>query len=110
MKGRGKNISESEIAFIYAHCKEMTLRQMCTALGRGKSTVFQFYQKHGLEWNHGIRTKRLPEAEKKPKVYFITEPKPEPVKQRPPAIYTNRMSPYGIADELHRNPNSYCSI
>jgi hypothetical protein len=41
----------------------------------------------------------VPLAECKPRIEFV----------RPPALYSNK-SPYGIADDLHNNPNKYGTV
>jgi hypothetical protein len=41
------------------------------------------------------------------KTIAVTPDPPKPKIKRPPAVYSNQYSPYGIAAELHNNKRSF---
>src|SRR5690349_18397793 len=98
MPGLVKRFTDEEKAFILLNHTMLTAVEISEKLERSNDSVRTFLKKNKIKC-------KPDQVGGHPRIIR------KPIKiERPPAIYTNRMSPYGIADELHRNPNSFCTI
>ena len=85
--------------YIRLNAPEKDVQEIADALGVSPGTVYK-YGKH-LEVRFKNSRKEVDEDAK----LFIQEPTAVD-SGRPPSVYSNIPSPYGIADELHRSPKN----
>lgn len=115
---RWNALKAEEKIYIRANYQSQTVTEMSVALKRDSNTVYNFCSRNGLTplgakrgRKKMISPSRKPIGKKKVKVYdkpkeIIRFGKEEKPIVRPPAIYTNSPSPYGIASELHSHSSS----
>lgn len=92
---RRANYSEEQKAFICVNSEDFTVKQLSEVLGISINTVNNIGNKFGLSFKRGTWEKavviknaiRAPQAVKEAKV-------------RPPAIYNQIASPYGVASQM----------
>jgi len=82
-------LTEDERAYIKENYTKMTVKEIAINLGRNSLNIYNFITKKMGGSVYKIKSLNEPEP-------FI---KKEPIR-RPPTVYTNSKSPYGIADEL----------
>ena len=67
------------------NCEKQTLTELCRNTGRSRDYIKTFCEKLNIT----------------PKYEAVTLVEEPIISTRPPSIYTNSRSPFGIADELH---------
>lgn len=101
---KGKNLSEYEKRFIEMNRETLTGSQIGRYLGRTKYTIYAHIRRNKISCNPGIKGRRISDEEISNRVINVPA---KPEHKRPPAVYTNSRSPFGIADELHRGSRQF---
>lgn len=95
-KGRpASRLPDDDIAFIKEHGKDYSIPQLSRLLARPLKFIATYCEANNIETkSHGEVHKNGKQVNKPAKEKEIRI-------QRPPAVYTNSRSPFGIADDLH---------
>jgi hypothetical protein len=83
-------LTEDERLYIKENYQKMTIKEIGINLGRNSVNIYNYLTKKLGVSAYKIKSLNEP---------VIMVEKKEPIK-RPPTVYTNSKSPYGIADEL----------
>lgn len=103
------------VNYILVHHHTKTSKEISDEVYLPQLLVLKIYEQLGISWQDSkISYKRRKEKEKQkiedPFLLDIQTYKPIHFENiRPPAEYSNK-SPYGIADDLHRNPHNYGEV
>ena len=117
----GSNVNQlrrdrDKMAFIRANCKEMTVIEMAKFFNVSRKVIDTIKNSLKLTFKPSPRGNlskvKAPEGKKTiappvPKHIPSDAPDGKTKTPRPPAVYSNSPSPWGIADEFHRSLKSH---
>ena len=87
---------EAQRQFIVEHGQDMTVKEICQALGLSKTVVRNCGVNHGITFKKEVHPKTLQSQKLRP--VLVKKQEEKSIFKRPPAEYSNS-SPYGIASK-----------
>lgn len=98
-----KKLTLEELSYIFENRLQFTSAEIAADLGVSEHKVIMTCIQN--RWKYILKSDELKVTRRAKRTCFFREEDPEPDTQkkftRPPAVYNNPRSPYGIADELH---------